>query len=271
MQRKFWFLVLLVAALLSAGAVAADDGFYVIAGSRGVGTAITSVPLTISKPGFYYLAATFTDLNSGITVNTDNVTIDLMGFSLYAISVWTSGAAVNINGHQNVEVRNGGLYGWSSGVDDNGSGAHNRAINLRIQECLSYGVRFGGSGGGNQVKGCIIDNPSVGATGIYVKGGLVSGNTVTSCDVGISGHGTISGNWVTNCTYGQPYVSSAYGISCDDASSIIGNTVVNNNSSQFGIYIGTSNQVIVTQNAASGPGTHFQSGGNATVSVNNAF
>ena len=50
MKRRFWLLALLAVAVLSAGPVLADDGFYVIAGSGKAGTPINSVPCNISSP-----------------------------------------------------------------------------------------------------------------------------------------------------------------------------------------------------------------------------
>ena len=53
MKRQLWTLLLVAAVLGLAQPVWADD-FYVIAGGGGVGTKITSLPYTITKPGFYY-------------------------------------------------------------------------------------------------------------------------------------------------------------------------------------------------------------------------
>jgi len=44
-----WFLFLVISVTY------AHADFYVIAGSRGIGTKIRSLPYTISSPGFYYI------------------------------------------------------------------------------------------------------------------------------------------------------------------------------------------------------------------------
>jgi hypothetical protein len=45
-------------------------------------TAITNIPYTISQPGSYYLATNLVSASSGVTIATNGVTLDLMGFAL---------------------------------------------------------------------------------------------------------------------------------------------------------------------------------------------
>ncbi|MBU4448351.1 MAG: hypothetical protein KKD99_07175, partial [Proteobacteria bacterium] len=65
----------------------------------GVGTKITSVPYTISSPGFYYLGGnlTYSGTGSAISVDADNVTLDLMGFSLTGAGKSISNCGINPN------------------------------------------------------------------------------------------------------------------------------------------------------------------------------
>lgn len=77
-------LILIGMSVASMPALAIAD-FYVIAGGgRMTGKEITSLPYTISSPGFYYITKdlTTTTHGHGIHIQADNVTIDLMGFSL---------------------------------------------------------------------------------------------------------------------------------------------------------------------------------------------
>ena len=76
-MKRFLLLALVVSVMVTTGPVLADGEFYVIAGGGGVGTKITSLPYTISKSGFYYLAGDLTSASSGITVDVDNVTIEI--------------------------------------------------------------------------------------------------------------------------------------------------------------------------------------------------
>ena len=71
-------------------------------------TPISSLPLTITTPGSYYFTTNLTSAGAtdGITIATNNVTIDLMGFEL-------SGGFVGLNAidalgvRTNIIVRNG--------------------------------------------------------------------------------------------------------------------------------------------------------------------
>lgn len=263
MSRKLWFLALVGAALLMAAPVLAAGDFYVIAGGGPpVGTKITSLPadgLTISNPGFYFLTGNLTYSGTGkaITVSSDNVTIDLMGFRLSGPGSGSSTYAIYMFGYNNVEVRNGSLDGWVWGLYDWGSGSGHRAFNLRAENC-SNPIAFEGAGGGHLVQGCSVVGCNI---GIYLCTGVATGNAVSNCANGIRGNGTISGNSMTNC--------SVRGIYCDAASSVIGNTVVNpTGGSATGIFINTSDPCLVTQNTVSGDGTHFTPG-SGTVNVAN--
>ncbi len=271
MQRKLWYLVIVAAVLLSVAPVGADRDFQVFPGvGAEAGTMITRLPYTIKHPGFYYIARNLSyftlGTTSGITVASDDVTIDLMGFRLIGPGN-NQGYAINLvdgdfNGHSNVEVRNGTLKGWSEGLHTSNNCGNNRAINLRTEDCIVAGISLDGYGNGNLIKGCTAVGSSweIVGTGIAIIGGLATGNTVNNCTRGIVGSGTISSNFVSN--------SSAVGIECLGASSIIGNTVVATTGTPIGIDISTSKPVLVTQNTVSGPGTHFVSG-IGTVNVPN--
>src|SRR3954454_3804301 len=73
---------------------------------------ISSLPFVISTSGSYYVTGNLTGLSGqhGISVNADNVTVDLGGFDL----VGPGGAATGIrvqNSHVNVTIRNGTVRG----------------------------------------------------------------------------------------------------------------------------------------------------------------
>jgi hypothetical protein len=254
----------------------ADGEFYVIAGGGGVGTKISSLPYTIKSPGFYYLSGNLTYSGSldGITVNSDNVTIDLMGFCLSGPGSSSESTGIiskfdetQIN-YKNVEVRNGSLTGWLNGFY---GGYRSRALNLSVKNCKN-GIILLSAG---LVKNCIVDSCS--NHGIFSSGGVTTGNTVFNCSVkGILGSGIISGNWVSDCPYGIDANGTISGnsiencringILCTMGASVISN-MVQTPSQATGIYIATADPCLVTQNTVSGPGTHFVPGGSGTINV----
>jgi hypothetical protein len=231
MKKTFFLMVLVTGLLLNAGPVLADDAFYVIAGGGGVGTKITKLPKSIDDPGFYYVTGNLTcSSGNGITVNADDVTIDLMGFRLKGT---TGGTGVLMNGRSNVEIRNGTFQGWGTVIGENQTGSGHRVINVRA-DVNSIGIFLYGNG--HLVKGCTA--LSNGSYGIFVEGGTISGNVTSQCGTGIHLY------W----------------------GSVIGNTVVCN-SNQKGIELETSSQyaVVMDQNAVIGPGNRYVGGSTSTI------
>lgn len=248
MKRKYWLLLLVCAVLLSGSPVLADGDFYVVAGGGGVGTKITSLPYTINSPGFYYLGGnlTYSGTSEAITVNADDVTLDLMGFSLNCSSRH-AGMGITITEQKNVEIRNGTVRGFNFALTEASSnGANHQVINVRVID-NNVGVTLPGQG--HLIKGCMASNITSDGLGIGSNGTII-GNVAQSCGgKGIIGSGTVSGNMVSDC---------GYGIYFNGAGRLIGNTVVCN-SGQTGFYISTY-IALVDQNTVSGDGTHKTGG-----------
>ncbi|MCH9651290.1 MAG: right-handed parallel beta-helix repeat-containing protein [Deltaproteobacteria bacterium] len=82
------------------------------------GTIITNLPITISESGFYYLIHNLTNTTvnaDGITIDVDEVTLDLMGYTLYGgvVSGINSDDGIFVSGdHDNITIRNGSVVGW---------------------------------------------------------------------------------------------------------------------------------------------------------------
>jgi parallel beta-helix repeat protein len=191
--------------------------FYVIAGSRGVGTKIASLPYTISSPGFYYIDK---DLScsgaNGITITADHVTLDLMGFSLIGPGGTGGNYGVYMSERANVEIRNGTVRNFpGTGISEANSGATgHRVVNMRARDNGGSGIYL--SGTSHTVKGCT----AVGSTydGIYAgMGSTVTGNTCranTVYGIYLSGNNLVDQNTATgngtdknmnscsNCTFG---------------------------------------------------------------------
>ena len=244
MQKRFWLAALVAVVLLSGSAVRAEDNFYVIAGGGGgVGTKITSVPYTIFTPGFYYLDRNLVYSGNGnaITIEADNVTLDLMGYSLNYTGPANEPNGIYMLGRKNVEIRNGSISGFWTGIYEASAvdGANHRVINIRAD----YNAVFGGigillTGKNHLVRDCSASNNSY--YGIQIEGG-----TITGCVASDNGE---------------------YGISLGGSGSLLDNVVTNTKSiDTTGFEIVYTATVLVDGNSAGGNATNYSIGGTNTV------
>jgi parallel beta-helix repeat protein len=232
-MKKFWLLILVFVTLMGANPALADDGLYVVA-VGGVGTKINSVPYTISSPGFYYLGGNLTYSGTGyaITVNTSQVTLDLMGFSLTGLGT-TSERGISVNGN-NVEVRNGSVIKFNYGIYANG--LTQRLANLKASNCY---------------------------IGIYLNAGYNS--IITNCQAssntsGITVNGSaviIDKNTVRN--------NSSNGISTFVAGIITNNVATSNGT---GFYLGGATYQLVDRNCSHGNTTNWSGLSGCTQGLN---
>jgi hypothetical protein len=280
MHRKLFTGILVVLALLSPAAALADGDIYV---GGPYGTKITSLPYEINTPGVYYLAGDLSyagDNFFGITINADNVTLDLMGFTLAYTGTGTLKYGIWMWGRKNVEIRNGTVRGWYTGIaedyynlpvghrviniraEENGSGVSLRGNGHLIQGCTVSSSLPGASGlsidfGTGIITGCVVKN--CGGHGIFggsgggtvISGNVVVGNAGYPAGVGIlSSGGLVMGNEVSNCGY--------KGLWIQGPASLIGNSVKTSDSSQTGVFIlHPSDPTLLDQNTVMGPGTHY--------------
>ncbi|OGV43436.1 MAG: hypothetical protein A2X46_13530 [Lentisphaerae bacterium GWF2_57_35] len=75
---------------------------------------ITNLPYTITQPGSYYLVGNLTGVTNahGITVNCNDVAIDLMGFTLSGAGANSRSGIYQFFDYRNLAVRNGTLVNW---------------------------------------------------------------------------------------------------------------------------------------------------------------
>ena len=156
-------------------------------------TLIARAPFTIDKPGSYYLAASLEDT---VTIEADDVTLDLMGFAI----VSTYEAVDFPRSQSNIVVRNGTLKGSTALDAREMVNAHCLFEDLRV-EGASFGI-YAGSGcvirncdiRGSSISGIriargtnsavldcrVLDNPGTGidatGKGVQVAGNVVRGN-----------------------------------------------------------------------------------------------
>jgi len=191
------------------------------------------IPLTITESGSYYLTCDVNSAGTAITVEANDVTIDLMGYKLIG-----PGSGINygiyMNGHTNVEIRNGTITKFGSHViheADSNKGKGHRLINLRIISNGGWGVYLRGSG--HLVKDCTVAANFIGISPGYSS--TVTGNTAYDNNgqgISVSTGCTVTGNTAYNNTAG---------IATSSGCTIVGNTAYNNR--QDGIVAGTASLV----------------------------
>src|SRR5437868_1502835 len=84
---------------------------------------ISTIPTNLTLAGSYYLITNLTGVagTNGITVKSDDVTIDLNGFAL--IGVTNSGVGIAGGSYGNLTVRNGTIRTWRTGASSSEGGA----------------------------------------------------------------------------------------------------------------------------------------------------
>jgi hypothetical protein len=171
----------------------------------------SDMPKIINTPGSYYLTENVTSAGNGITINVDDVTIDLSGFTIIGPGNG-NGSGVYMSNRSNVEIRNGTIRDFRQGLYEGNSLALNhRVISVRAISNSTYGIYLNGSN--HMVRDCTVNDNGTSATiylyGIYVgNAGTVNGNKVF-------GNGDSASNYV-------------YGISVGSGSTVSGNTIYYN-------------------------------------------
>lgn len=228
--------------ILTAGTALAD--YYVIPVPTGVGKRITSVPYTIDQPGFYYLTNNLTSTGRGITIDANDVTLDLLGFTLAGPGKTSgTGEGIYIDCQSNVEVRNGTVRDFGGrGVDGTCVSYGTRLINLRSINNGGSGFYFAGTD--HYFENCAA--ATNGSDGFTVLGAAIMvGNTARdNTDDGIDiGEGSLIKNFITgNGGYGiEASVSEVYKYLFDE-NWVVGNTAgaINANpaSAVYGVNMG---------------------------------
>ena len=205
-------------------------------------TAITNLPCTISQSGSYYVTRDLTSAGDGRVINADNVTVDLMGFTLHGAQ---TGNGIYANGRRTVAVRNGAVCGFNGGLwlQDVEQSAFE---SLNVASNISQGVFVFGLAApcrGNRFSRCNVSHN--GLQGLYLSSsdaaGPCSDNTLEDCtltangDAGVFMNGSsgalCDGNRLERCTVsanGGDGVS-LFGVSGSCAGNLVKNCVVRGN------------------------------------------
>jgi hypothetical protein len=188
-------------------------------------TAITNTSslATISQPGAYYLTHNLTvSTGDAIDITTNNVTLDLNGFTIASTAASANGTAINLNnpaGNSDITILNGHIKGGvtNSGTTYGGPGFANgisitgaQALNVHVSDvsvsgCSGNGISLSGNVVNNYstvVEACMVQ--TIGMNGITAS--VISRSTAYTC-----GDEAIFCNVATDCI-GTSTGSSGSGI-----------------------------------------------------------
>ena len=173
-------------------------------------TPISSAPFNISASGSYYLTGNLTvATGNAITINADQVTLDLNGFTISSTASPASGTAVLLNSaRKNVTIKNGHISGtttFSAGafttggfldgvVNGSNSSANIHVTDLNILGMGSDGIVLNGSG----VPTYVVERCNI----TVCAGVEIQAFVIRDCTADTVGGSAIAGDMVTNC-YGE--------------------------------------------------------------------
>ena len=211
-----------------------------------------SEPCIITQPGSYYLTGNITTTSYGITIRTNNVTLDLMGYTLSGdrgasdYGIWVDGSSTAIR--SGVCIRNGTVSTFGYGVLlGNARGC--RLENIACTTNLNHGIYLRGDSGickDNILRHCLSIANGFGIVLGATSSGACEGNRITDCLVERNGaYGVILNGNGGSCTFNEVLSSvirdnKNNGVFMDGSFSgfCFGNTIRNcliNNNGQNGV------------------------------------
>jgi parallel beta-helix repeat protein len=184
-------------------------------------TPISTPNFFITASGSYYLTQNITGLSGlhGITIQADNVTLDLNGFALIGVGSGTHGIFVS-SGGKNLTIRNGTIRNWGGRGLRAGAATNSRFEHLRVSNSGAQGIEAGAN---CTVADCNVDT-SVTNGILTAASGIVSGCTVTSSAGGIN---VGDNSRVEDCVVDAGTGSSS-GITCAQNCAVVHCTAQNN-------------------------------------------
>ena len=196
---------------------------------------IDSQPYTISSKGSYYVT---TNLSGVLTISADQVTLDLMGYTLRS----SSGDAISIPANQqDLVVKNGIISGSSIGVDARYlRGSNSRFQNLTVSDNSFCGLYIGSD--------CLVENCLLISNGTYgVQSSSAGRLEVRNCRIlGSSTDGLVAaggsriiGNTIENC--------GADGLRLTGSGSIVEENIIKGNADNYDIAAGNQLHLIICE------------------------
>jgi len=187
------------------------------------GKSAKSLPFVVDASGPVICVANLgSSGQDGITINADNVVLDLGGFTLTGPGSGSQASAVTIlNNHRNIVIKNGSITGWGTAISCPGQGNDTDLYlsDIKVSSCganapaiscargkLASVVVMGAPGGGVAVRGSSSSDSSFEMSDCKIS--LCSSSGLSIAPVG-SHHCIVS---VLSCDF----VSNGVGISCTD-------------------------------------------------------
>lgn len=203
---------------------------------------ISSTSDLIDEPGSYYLTQNLNGSIRGIDITANNVTLDLMGFTIDGGGS-VSDHGISFHGYDNVTIKNGTVRGFGSNGIYQGltTAKYGRVIDVQALNNGLYGIRVVSSN--SLILRCT--GGENGAYGIYAGTGSIIKENTAYKNQGLIG---IAGGSGSTLTYNTVYLhQNDYGIYAGTASTLINNTV-RDTQGKYGIYGG--NGTILINNVA---------------------
>ncbi|HEY4285065.1 MAG TPA: right-handed parallel beta-helix repeat-containing protein [Chthoniobacterales bacterium] len=215
----------------------------------------------ISQPGSYYLTGNIAGVGgkNGITITTENVTLDLNGFTIVGPGNTNNGVDCGLQ--KNIVIRNGTIRSWSAGVSSSTSAVRLRIEKVRTRSNASAGISLGGN---CAVVDCLIEGSST--MGISVQGsGFIQNCQIVSCTIGIS---TGPNAMITGCHLSL----DSLGISLGVGSVVNGCEIVSNTATGIIANSGcTIKDCTIASNSAKGIDTVTAGGTSAGTIIQNCL
>ncbi|MFG0273610.1 MAG: right-handed parallel beta-helix repeat-containing protein, partial [Phycisphaerales bacterium] len=180
------------------------------------------MPLTISQPGSYYFVESITTAGNGISIQSDDVTLDLGGFAFRG----GTGSAIGAGAFSNITIRNGTIADWGGGgvVISSTDGAI--VENIQVRDVFTQGIWTGNA---SLIRGCtVVRAVGSGSSGTYAVAANEGSRIVDTVSRDSGGGGIwVNGSQgaVEGCTATQ---SAGAGFLLGDSGTMIGCRAVDN-------------------------------------------
>jgi hypothetical protein len=181
---------------------------------------ISSAPYTITNPGAYYLTTNLTVTGgTAIDIGTNDVTLDLNGYTIFSTSSAPSGFGIQIGGgYSDLTIVNGHISGgattnFNDGIAYNALPSNIRVANVSVTGCRFYGINIG-TGTSSVIESCTAQ--LIGSVGLSAS--TVSHSSTYQCgSYGVEA--TVALDCVGNSPAGIGVYASSTATGCSGTSS----------------------------------------------------